>query len=108
MANVAPIQRSHKSGRRITIAVTYAALFLFLIWFLAPFLWMVSTSLKAEKQVFSEHVRWIPGPILWGNYPTSLASFPFWLYLRNTLYICAMSVAGTIFSSVLPAYGFAR
>src|SRR5262249_8723292 len=108
MDNVLPSPRSHKTGRRLIVAVTYVALVLFLIWFLAPFLWMVSTSLKAEKQVFSEHVRWIHGPILWSNYPTSLASFPFWLYLRNTLYICVMSVIGTVVSAVLPAYGFSR
>jgi multiple sugar transport system permease protein len=76
--------------------------------FLAPFAFMVSTSLKAEGQVFSERIAWIPHPILWKNYPDALAHFPFWLYLGNTLVICAGVVIGTVFSAALPAYGFAK
>lgn len=76
--------------------------------FLAPFVFMVSTSLKPENQVFTEHIRWIPKPVLWKNYPAALAHFPFWLYLKNTLIICAGVVVGTVLSAALPAYGFAR
>ena len=76
--------------------------------FVAPFAFMVSTSLKEEKQVFSETIQWIPHPIVWANYPTALASFPFWIYLKNTLIICTGTVVGTLLSAALPAYGFSR
>lgn len=76
--------------------------------YVAPFLWMVSTSLKPDDQVFSQDVRWIPRPFLWSNYPSALASFPFLLYLRNTLWVCTMTTIGTVVSAALPAYGFSR
>lgn len=76
--------------------------------FVAPFMWMVSTSLKLDSQIFTEKVRWIPRPFQWSNYPSALTSFPFFLYLRNTLFICVMTMIGTVISAALPAYGFSR
>jgi len=76
--------------------------------FAAPFLWMVSTSLKAEAKVFENPPRWIPHPVRWNNYPEALAAFPFGLYLTNTLFLCGASVLGSLFSAALPAYAFAR
>jgi multiple sugar transport system permease protein len=76
--------------------------------FSLPFLWMISTSLKGDQQVFQLPPRWIPRPLQWGNYPEALTAFPFWLYLGNSLLLCALNVAGTLFSCALPAYAFAR
>jgi multiple sugar transport system permease protein len=45
---------------------------------------------------------------MWSNYRDALASFPFLLYLRNTLFICVMAMVGTVVSAALPAYGFSR
>jgi len=41
------------------------------------------------------------------NYPVALARVHFGRSLLNTLFLCAMGVAGTVCSSVLIAYGFA-
>lgn len=89
-------------------ASTYLVLSCVSALFVAPFLWMVSTSLKPDAQIFTTAIDWVPRPILWRNYPTALASFPFWLYLRNTLYVCVMSTIGTVISAAAPAYGFSR
>jgi len=86
----------------------HAVLFLLGLLFLAPFAFMVSTSLKEDKQVFTETIQWIPHPFVWANYPTALEHFPFWLYLKNTLVICLGVVVGTVLSAALPAYGFSR
>lgn len=75
---------------------------------MTPFLWMVSTSLKTDRQVLQDTVQWIPSPRVWKNYPDALASFPFLLYLRNTLFVCVVTTVGTLISSLLPAYGFSR
>lgn len=76
--------------------------------FSLPFVWMLSTSLKAADRVFTLPPRWIPSPVRWGNYPEALAAFPFWLYLWNTVLLCALNVGGSLFSGALPAYAFAR
>ncbi len=94
--------------RRLAVGVVYLVLIALSISFLSPFALMVSTSLKPEDRIFTETIEWIPRPIRWHNYVEALQSFPFLLYLRNTLFVCALVVVGTVLSSALPAYGFAR
>ena len=99
---------SHNSHRLIYSAAAYYALILFALLFLAPFLWMVSTSLKEESKVFSETVEWIPRPVVWENYRDAVSACPFLKYLGNTLLVCIFVTLGTVFSAILPAYGFSR
>lgn len=81
--------------------------------FLMPFVWMVVTSLKTDAQINVYPPVWIPHPVVWRNYPDAMRFLPpdsdFGLRnLFNTLIIAVLSVIGTVFSSSLVAYGFAR
>ncbi|MBX3010059.1 MAG: carbohydrate ABC transporter permease [Caldilineaceae bacterium] len=76
--------------------------------FLLPTLWMISTSLKADGQIFAYPPRLLPDPILWENYPVAIQKFPFWLYLRNSVIVTAVATLGTVLSASLVAFGFAR
>jgi multiple sugar transport system permease protein len=76
--------------------------------FLLPFLWMLSTSLKPDAQLYSYPPVWIPHPFQWANYPKSVTYVPFFLYLRNTVVISVASMIGVIFSSSLVSYSLAR
>src|SRR5262245_65976212 len=42
-----------------------------------PFLWMLSTSLKVESQIWLFTQRWIPNPMRWQNYVEALTILPF-------------------------------
>ena len=45
----------------------------------------------------------------WENFANAIHSMKmFWTYLRNTLILCILTVVGTVASSSLAAYGFAR
>lgn len=44
----------------------------------------------------------------WQNYTRAFAMMDFWQNLRNTLFVSLMVVVGTVISSSLVAYGFAR
>ncbi len=84
-------------------------LVVFGILFLAPFAWMVSTSLKPLNETMSLPPRWIPSKVQWHNYPDAIhAMGMFWRYAGNSLYLCVMTVIGTVLSSALAAYGFSR
>ena len=76
--------------------------------FLLPFLWMLSTSLKPDSQLYAYPPIWIPNPLQWSNYPETVTYVPFFLYLRNTLIISLSSMVGVVFSSALAAYSLAR
>lgn len=76
--------------------------------FILPLVWMVSTSLKANRQMFVFPPQWIPNPVIWRNYPDVFSYAPFLLYLRNTLIIVVACIIGVTLSSSMVAYGFAR
>jgi multiple sugar transport system permease protein len=86
----------------------HGAILLLLALFMVPILWMLSTSLKPDDELFTEEIRWLPQRIAWENYQNALTTFPFWLYLRNTLVIAVLTALGTVLSCLPPAYAFAR
>lgn len=44
----------------------------------------------------------------WENYSEAVSKIPFWLYTRNTLWLCVLMVIGVTISSAVVAYGFSR
>ncbi len=91
----------------------HLALILLCVPALLPLAWMVSTSLKPETQIFAHTgaltlASLLPHPIEWHNYPVALRAVPFALYFDNTLLLCVFTVTGSVLSSALVAYGFAR
>lgn len=80
-----------------------------------PLIWMLSTSLKADDQVYANASgggfslsSLIPNPPVWSNYPNALSTVPFDVYLRNTLVLGVLCVFGAVASSACVAYGFGR
>ena len=73
-----------------------------------PFAWMLSSSLKPPEQIFVDPPQWIPEPIQWRNYIDAWTALPFTQFLVNTLFVTLLGMAGSIFTSALVAYGFAR
>jgi multiple sugar transport system permease protein len=77
--------------------------------FLAPMLWMLSTSVKPLNETMTLPPVWIPSEIQWRNYPDAIAAMGhFWRYAGNSLFLAIMTVIGTVTSSALAAYGFSR
>jgi len=98
-----------KTTRTITgKTLAYIVLISFSFISLIPFFWMVSTSLKPPGAVFSHPPQWIPEVFVWENYRSAMSILPFHIFFRNTLYITTLATIGTVFSSTMTAYGFAR
>jgi len=90
-------------------ACVYALLLLCAAGFALPFLWMLSTALKPLEETLRLPPVWIPSEPRWENFPEAIEAMgDFWRYAANTLYLCLLTVAGTVLSSSLAAYGFAR
>lgn len=109
-AAVQPAQVGIRRRARIDRAhvATYVALIGLSATFLAPLIWMLSTSLKTGPQAVATPPVWIPQPIVWGNYPDALTRINFPIALRNSLLYAIPAVVGTVISCSLVAYGFAR
>lgn len=98
-------QRGPNSTARIVI---YIVLLIVSLLMLFPFLWLVSSSLKSQLEIFAYPPQWIPNPPVFQNYVDALTFRPFGLYLRNSLAIATLNVIAVVFTSSLCAYGFAR
>ena len=73
-----------------------------------PLLWMISTSLKEDGDVFLIPIQWLPQPIVWSNYPAALTFQPFWRYFGNSVQVTLICVVGAVLTASLVAYAFAR
>jgi multiple sugar transport system permease protein len=74
--------------------------------FILPFLWLVSTSFKPDVEIFREGLDLIPDEATFAHYIKGVESFSFFLFLKNSLVICFLTVIGSILSCSLAAYGF--
>jgi multiple sugar transport system permease protein len=104
--------RSQALTHRIATIVQRVILHVFLILisllYLMPFVWMISTSLKLDPQVYHIPPVWIPNPVWWRNYPEALTYLPFGIYFLNTIKYCVTTMIGVTVSSSIVAYGFSR
>ncbi len=78
-----------------------------------PFLWMLSTSLKPESEVYVQSAQTtlrslVPHHPSLSNYPAALSTVPFATYLVNSLGLGLTTALGAVLSSAVVAYGFAR
>jgi multiple sugar transport system permease protein len=94
--------------RFATLVLRHVILIGLAVIFLVPFAFMLSTSLKSQDAIMTPTMVWIPKELQWKNYTDAIDAFPFWLYTRNTLVICVLSVIGRVASSAMAAYGFSR
>lgn len=99
-------RKSRLTGTRailFVVALVVAAAFAFPIYF------MVTTSFKAETEVFATPLHWLPhhfqGP---GNYVHAFEIEPVARFLLNTTVVAVLDVSFTIFFSALAGYGFAK
>ncbi len=74
----------------------------------APFLWMLVTSVQSDAGVMAYPPRWIPSPAQWENYGIVADRLHFGVFGWNSLKIATLSTIGQLFSCSLAAYGFAR
>ena len=100
--------RNRQVLTRLKHRLSYVVLGLGCLLFLAPLLWQVTTSLKTSADTMRYPPVWLPLPPQWDNYLTLFERFPFWRYAANSLFISTMVIVGTVLSSSLAAYGFAR
>ncbi len=98
----------YQALNRIWRVATIVILVAIAIVMLLPFVWLVSSSLKQQHQIFQYPPQWIPNPVQWENYSNALTYKPFHLYLRNSLFIILLNEIATLGTASLCAYGFAR
>mgnify|MGYP002348201133 CR=1 FL=1 len=86
----------------------YILLVILFFYFFLPFWWMIVTSVKPFDEVYTKPYALYTKHFHWRNYPDVLQSLPFMQYLWNTIKVTTGVCIGTMITSSLAAYAFAR
>jgi multiple sugar transport system permease protein len=93
--------------KRFLLAVAnHSLLIVAAVIFIAPFLFIVLTSLMTSQQALSPKL-W-PDPFAWHNFADVFSKAPMWRYAFNTLLYAGLGTLGLLVSSIPVAYALAR
>lgn len=75
---------------------------------LTPLVWMLSSSLKLDSEVFSVPIKWIPETFHWENYMKIWSKIPLMTFTINTVKLTVIITIIQVITSSFAAYGFAK
>ena len=99
---------SARMQHRVTMIVIYALLIVVAFLMLIPFVWMLSASLKMNKDVFAFPIEWIPSNPRWRNYQDIWTKIPLLTFIKNTAKLTIIVTLLQLFTSSFAAYAFAK
>lgn len=86
----------------------YTILGILAITMIIPFYWMLISSVKLNKDVFSIPMKWIPDSFHFNNYKTIWEKIPLYTFFKNTIKLTVITTLIQLATSCLAAYGFAK
>jgi multiple sugar transport system permease protein len=95
-------------GRLLTYFFSYSFLIVLSVIMLLPLLWMVSASLKLDKDVFRFPIEWIPAVPVWSNFSKIWTEIPFLTFFLNTTKLTVIITLLQLFTSSFAGYAFAK
>lgn len=105
--NLSARHKSTVRKKKITKVFVYTLVLLLSAVYVLPFLWMVVTSLKSMKEIYTPDLL-LPTEIYWQNYQEAVTAMPFLRYTLNTVVITVLCVVGYTVSSTMVAYSMSK
>ena len=102
------IKETHPIVSIVGRTLLYIVLIALAVVTLIPFVWMLTSSLKLDREVFSYPIHWIPEVFRWENYRLIWQKVPLLTYFRNTAVIAIMVTFIQTLTSSFAAYAFAK
>lgn len=90
------------------VVSSYVVLIIASLVAIVPFLYVLSTSVKETKSLFSYPPEWIPQVLYWGNYQKLLTETPFVLWAVNTLAVALAVTLIKLLIDAMAAYALAK
>jgi sn-glycerol 3-phosphate transport system permease protein len=69
-----------------------------------PVFWLVTGSLKTNREIFSQNPQWLPSHIMFDNFVNAWNAAPFGQYYINSLITTVLGAASEIIMAVTTAY----
>ena len=107
-ASTAQKEKLSKIAHIVSLVITYLFLAVMGVIIVFPFYWMIITSLKEGAEIQQLQQTFFPQVIRWENYTDAFRRLDFVTLLRNTLTVGILSTIGTLITTILAAYAFAR
>ncbi len=98
-------EKSGITGGKIAV---YVILILLSILTIIPFAWMLSASVKLNKDVFAWPMQWIPSNPQWQNYVNIWTKIPLMKFISNTAILTVIVTLLQLLTSSFAAYAFAK
>ena len=102
----APVVGWAKVGGRWS--VWRLAILLLVAVFAFPFLVMLASAFKNAADIFHAPPQFLPRHWTFSNFREAFRQIPIWRYFANTLFVCGLSVLGTLISCPLVAYALSK
>ena len=99
---------STKKIRAGWMALAYIVLIAVAVCMIVPYIWMLSSSFKLNKDVFSFPMVWIPDEIRWQNYVDIWTRIPLGKFIYNTAKLSVIVTLLQLLTSSFAAYAFAK
>ncbi len=96
------------TGQKALKVLLYFFLILNALIMLVPFVWMLSASLKLDKDVFAFPIDWIPDNPRWANYVDIWTKIPLLRFVLNTVKLTVIVTFLQLLTSSFAAYAFAK
>lgn len=101
--------KSKSTNRMIGKIIIYILLALLVIITILPFVWMLSASIKSDREVFQMNpFVLIPENPHWDNYLKIWTKIPFATFIKNTVVLTIVVTLLQLFTSSFAAYAFAK
>ena len=100
--------KGKRQHEKVTKVILYAVLIFISLLMLVPFAWMLSSSLKLDKDVFIVPIQWIPENPQWENYIKIWTKIPLAKFVVNTAKLTVIVTLLQLFTSSFAAYAFAK
>lgn len=100
--------RRKTSKEKCNNILVYILLVIVSLIMILPFLWMLSASLKLNKDVFIFPIEWIPPDPVWKNYKLIWTKIPFLTFFLNTAKLAIIITIIQLITSSFAAYAFAK
>jgi len=100
--------RHYLMNRNLLRVMLYVGLIVAAFAILLPLLWAVSTSFKSYPDVLAHPYQLLPRSVHPANYVEAFKTIPFLTYFLNTVKVSFFTCLGTLITSAMAAYAFAR
>lgn len=100
--------KSYKIQQRLQTIVTYVVLFCFVIIVAFPLYWVVLTSFRTPKDVYTQKDMLVPRNLTVANYVKLFNDTPMPHWIRNTVLVTFITTFTSMVMATLGAYALAR